>query len=278
MFVVEPKSADSLRHAPASPPTLLSVSVVVPMYNERECVESLMSSLDKLEHSLAKNYDFEFVLVDDGSSDETVALLKKATGGRPNCRIVEHGANRGIGAAIQTGIRAAVHEVVVSMDCDGSYHPALMAELIPLLTPGVDLVTASPYHPFGCVENVPMWRLRLSRLASQLYGLACWRRLTCYTSCFRVYRRSAVAPIELNNEGFVGVAELLCRVLQRGGQVVEHPALLRSRVAGQSKMRVVRASIGHLRLMSKITVRRLLGQSSPVSQSFSAEEPREFSY
>jgi dolichol-phosphate mannosyltransferase len=133
----------------------------------------------------------------------------------------------------------------------------VIGDLVARLQPGVDLVTASPYHRDGRVENVPHWRLALSRLASRLYGLACRHRLSCYTSCFRVYRRSAIAPIELENERFVGVAELLWKVLDRGGVVVEHPALLRSRVAGQSKMRIVRATLGHLRLIGKIAVTRL---------------------
>jgi len=234
----------------------IAVSVVVPLYNERECVDSLVASLAKVERELGSRYEFEFLLVDDGSSDGTVALLQAAIGDRDGYRLIEHGTNRGIAAAIGTGIRAASHEVVVSMDCDGSYDPLLMGELIPHLTPGVDLVTASPYHRAGGVENVPLWRLRLSRLASQLYGMACRHKLSCYTSCFRVYRRSAVIDIELENQRFVGVAELLCKVLQQGGIVVEHPALLRSRIAGHSKMRVVRASLGHLRLISKVLADR----------------------
>jgi dolichol-phosphate mannosyltransferase len=236
---------------------LRGVSVVVPMFNERECVASLIASLERVDALLGDDYEFEFVLVDDGSTDETVALLQAATAGLENYRIVQHGVNRGIAAAIQTGLRAARHETVVSIDCDGSYDPTLMGEMIPLLTPGVDLVTASPYHVDGAVENVPLWRLRLSRLASALYGVVCRHKLSCYTSCFRVHRRSTTADIELENLGFVGVAELLCKVLERRGVVVEHPAMLRIRTAGTSKMRVVRASMGHLRLMGGIAKRRL---------------------
>jgi glycosyltransferase involved in cell wall biosynthesis len=241
-------------NAPAA--STIAVSVVVPLFNERECVDSLVASLAKVERELGDRYDFEFLLVDDGSSDGTVALLQAAIGDRDGYRVIKHGTNRGIAAAIGTGIEAASHEVVVSMDCDGSYDPLLMGELIPLLAANVDLVTASPYHRAGGVENVPLWRLRLSRLASQLYGVACRHKLSCYTSCFRVYRRSAVIGVELENERFVGVAELLCKVLQQGSVVVEHPALLRSRVAGHSKMRVVRASLGHLRLISNVLVDR----------------------
>jgi glycosyltransferase involved in cell wall biosynthesis len=252
--------------------TQTPVSVVVPMFNERECVASLMASLAGVEVQLGDRYAFEFVLVDDGSRDETVALLNNAISGRPNYRLAEHSVNRGIGAAIGTGIAAASHEAVVSMDCDGSYDPLLMGELLPLLADGVDLVTASPYHRAGGVENVPLWRLRLSRLASQLYGLACRHKLSCYTSCFRVYRRSAVIDIQLENPGFVGVAELLCQVLQQGGVVVEHPAMLRSRVAGHSKMRVVRASLGHLRLIGRVIADRFRStESLPASAARSAD-------
>src|SRR5688500_14942133 len=192
----------------AARPALLGVSVVVPMFNERECIELLITSLARIEAALADCYDLEFLLVDDGSSDDTAALLQAAVAHRPNYRVIRHPQNRGIAAAIQTGILAASHEIVVSSDCDGSYDAMLIAEMIPRLQPGVDLVTASPYHPQGGVENVPQWRLALSRTASQLYALACRRRLSCYTSCFRVYRRSAVADIRLENERFVGVAEL----------------------------------------------------------------------
>src|SRR5262245_44060501 len=99
----------------------LRVSVVVPMFNERECVDQLCASLEKLERELAPQFEFEFVLVDDGSSDGTAELLESALVGRANYRIVRHGANRGIAAAIQTGLREAQHETVVSMDSDGSY-------------------------------------------------------------------------------------------------------------------------------------------------------------
>jgi dolichol-phosphate mannosyltransferase len=243
---------------PRADSKLVGVSVVVPLFNERECVELLVTALARIEASLADRYELEFLLIDDGSSDETADLLREATGNGLRWRVIEHGRNRGIAAAIQTGLHAASHDIVVSTDCDGSYDPMLIADMIPRLQPGVDVVTASPYHPQGRVENVPEWRLALSRLASRLYGLACRHKLSCYTSCFRVYRRSAVADIELENERFVGVAELLWKVLERGGRVVEHPALLRSRVAGQSKMRVMRATLGHLRLIAKIAIQRLM--------------------
>ena len=95
--------------------------------------------------------------------------LKKSFGNREGYQLLRHDINLGIAAAIMTGIRSASTEIVCSMDSDCSYDPLKLAELIPLLTTGVDLVTASPYHPAGGVKNVPAWRLKLSKGCAWLY-------------------------------------------------------------------------------------------------------------
>jgi dolichol-phosphate mannosyltransferase len=78
-----------------------------------------------------------------------------------------------------------------------------------------------------------------------------------WTSCVRVYRRAAVVDLPLANEGFLGTAELLVRVLRRGGRVVEHPCVLEARLIGYSKMRVLRTIGGHLRLLVDVVRRRV---------------------
>ena len=177
-------------------------------------------------------------------------------------RIIAHEQNRGIAAAIQTGIRAASYETVASIDADGSYDLGLLEEMIPLLTDDVDLVTASPYHPAGGVENVPAWRLWISQRASAIYRSLMLQKLHCCTSCFRVYRRSKVARLPLENEGFVGVAEMAWRIDRQGSKIVEHPAILRTRHAGHSKMKVIRATLRHLLLIGKIIFDRRMVRSN----------------
>jgi hypothetical protein len=165
-----------------------------------------------------------------------------------------------VAAAILSGIRAAGTEIVCSIDCDCTYDPHGLAAMIPRLADGVDLVTASPYHPKGRVLNVPAWRLSLSRGASFLYRLVLRQKLYTYTSCFRVYRRSAVAELALREEGFLGVAEILARLDLQGSVIVEHPATLEVRLLGQSKMKVLRSVAGHLRLLAQLAALRLSGQ------------------
>jgi dolichol-phosphate mannosyltransferase len=132
--------------------------------------------------------------------------------------------------------------------------------MIPLVEQGADLVTGSPYHPQGAVRGVPAWRLRLSKLASSLYRCVLRRKLFTYTSCFRVYRRAAVADLVLSNDGFVGVAELLWQLDRRQARIAEAPAELRARTWGQSKMRTVRVAWGHVRLIARAAVDRVFGR------------------
>lgn len=228
------------------------VTLVIPCYNEEFALPYLAKNLESLRRTLAGRYEVHYVFVDDHSSDETPAQLRALFGSDPEATIMRHPENLGVAAAIMTGIQAAKTEIVCSLDCDCTYDPAALAEMIPMLSDGVDMVTASPYHPQGKVENVPGWRLGLSKVASRLYGTVLRQRLSTYTSCFRVYRRSSVKDLRLQNGGFIGVAELLGLLDLAGGRVVEFPATLRVRLIGRSKMKVLRAIWGHVKLMMRL--------------------------
>jgi polysaccharide deacetylase family protein (PEP-CTERM system associated) len=239
------------------------VTVVIPCYNEQQTLPYLNNTLVSVERKLGVDYDLSFVMVDDGSKDATWAELQRLFGGRPNFNLVQHTRNQGVAAAILTGIRQAKTEIVCSMDADCTYDPHELANMIPLLTPGVDLVTASPYHPDGAVRNVPRWRLGLSKGASWLYRRVLHQKLGTYTSCFRVYRRQAVENLSVRETGFLGVAELLGILDLNGGKIVEHPAVLEVRMMGRSKMKTVRTIFGHLKLMARLFAMRLNGPALP---------------
>jgi glycosyltransferase involved in cell wall biosynthesis len=202
-------------------------------------------------------YDVSLLFVDDCSSDNTRESLNDMFGRWKNCRVVSHETNKGVAAAILTGIRSSNTDIVCSLDCDCTYDPHELCEMIPKLIPGVDLVTASPYHPLGQVRNVPSWRLGLSKTSSWLYSKVLRQKLFTYTSCFRVYRKSAVERLELNESGFLGIAEMVGRLDLNGARIVEHPATLEVRLFGHSKMKTLKTIVGHLGLLSKLLSIRL---------------------
>jgi polysaccharide deacetylase family protein (PEP-CTERM system associated) len=236
------------------------VSIIVPVYNEELALPYLANTLASVEGSFSTFYDLNFIFVDDGSSDGTWDKLNNIFGGRPNCLIVRHQQNQGVAAAILTGIQSAATDIVCSIDCDCTYDPHELERMIPLLVEGVDMVTASPYHPEGHVRNVPGWRLILSRGASFLYRHILKQNLHTYTSCFRVYRRSAFQSLELREKGFFGITELLALLIFSGSKIAEYPATLEVRMIGFSKMKTLKTVVGHLKLLGRFLKWRFLSQ------------------
>lgn len=235
------------------------ITVVIPCFNEERVLPYLANTLRKVFESLESLYDFRPIFVDDGSTDGTWKALHEIFGSLPHVRMLQHPRNLGVAQAILTGIQEAETDVVCSIDCDCTYDPHQLRELIPMLAGDVSMVTASPYHPSGRVHNVPGWRLFLSRSLSRLYHGVLDHKLYTYTSCFRVYRREDMRDIELSEGGFLGVAEMLCMLDLRGKRIVECPAVLEVRMLGRSKMKLIKVIAGHLRMLVRIAGSRLGG-------------------
>jgi polysaccharide deacetylase family protein (PEP-CTERM system associated) len=264
-LLLPPAPADEDGPDLPDPDDKVPVSIVIPCYNEELILPYLRNTLKRVQASLGTRYDLHFVFVDDGSRDGTWESLRRIFGDWPQATLLRHDRNRGVAAAILTGLRRADTDIVCSIDCDCTYDPHELARMIPLLEPGVDLVTASPYHPQGRVRNVPGWRLLLSRGASFLYRRVLRQKLSTYTSCFRVYRRDAVAGLEVWESGYLGIAEMLGRLDLQGARVVEHPATLEVRMLGCSKMKTLRTVAGHLKLLARLAWLRLLGGPRPAA-------------
>jgi hypothetical protein len=270
-LAVQTQPPPSAKPAPPPPTPIVPVSpmgderrlratIVIPCYNEELILPYLANTLRSVEEKLGDRYRLEFLFVDDKSSDDTYQALQRVFGERANYRIMRHSKNLGVAGAIGTGIAAAETEIVCSIDCDCTYDPHALGEMIPLLGPEVDMVTASPYHPLGSVRNLPAWRLSLSRTLSRMYRLFLRHKLYTYTSCFRVYRRDQVLQVAVRNTDFLGIAELLARLDLAGGGIAEFPATLQVRMLGRSKMRVLETILGHLRLLVRLAFVRVTGR------------------
>ena len=235
------------------------VTIVVPCYNEEKTIPYLANTLDSVADVLSQTYEPHFVLIDDKSTDSTWQTMQETFRDQTRFSLVQHEQNSGVSAAIMTGIKTADSEIVCSIDCDCSYDPHELRNMIPLMNDDVDLVTASPYHPQGRVRNVPKWRLSLSWTLSAMYRILLWRRMYTWTSCCRVYRKSVVGNMQVRNGGFLGTAELIAKLCLAGSKIVEHPATLQVRIFGESKMKTFRTIRGHLRLLTRVFWWRFTG-------------------
>lgn len=249
--LVSPETDPGIRPGPLPRPGLPRLALVIPLKDERDGLPSLLRELMAIRARFAELVDWHWILVDDGSSDGGSEWLQQELAGCAGVTLLRHAENRGIAAALRTGFAASDAEWLASIDADLSYDPLELLAMLPLLAEA-DVVTASPYHRLGGVKNVPPWRLLLSRGLSQLYRWLLRRDIATWTSCCRVYRAASVRGLPVTHPGFLGTAELLVRVLLRGGVVREHPCVLEARLFGLSKMKVLRTIRGHLHLLWQV--------------------------
>ena len=239
-----------------------AVTIIVPCFNAEFLLPRLVNTIQNVRAALADRYEVRAILVDDASTDGTWEVMSRMFAWDEGARCYHQPHYLGTAATILRGIRDAETDIVCSIDAECSYDPHQLAEMLPLLTEGVDVVTGSPYHPAGRVKNVPWWRQAFPRLGELLYRVAFRHQLHTYSSVFRVYRRSAVADMRIGEDGLVGVTEMLGRLEQAGARIVEHPATFESREP-RSRWKRLRAGVGHLGLMARLTGRRMTGWLRP---------------
>jgi dolichol-phosphate mannosyltransferase len=234
----------------------MSTTLLIPCYNEEAGIPQLCDRLRPLVQVLGGDGATEVLFVDDGSTDGTVEAINRGAIGLP-FRIVSHDHNRGLGAALRTGFAASMGEEVVTLDSDCTYDPGQAVELLRTLRQGFDVVTGSPYHPVGEVVGVEGWRLFLSKGLSRVYWLILPQRLYTYTSCFRAYRRGILPTLVMKDDGFLGVTQILVSAILGGFKVSEVPARLTRRKFGQSKIKIVRVVISHIRYIFYVIFLRM---------------------
>jgi dolichol-phosphate mannosyltransferase len=236
------------------------LSVVVPTYNERTRVAELVAAVFQVFRD--QQFDGELVIVDDNSPDGTGAIvdgLLPQYGGR--LQVVHRSGKLGLGTAVMAGFSVSRGDVVGVMDADFSHPPGELPRLYRALNEQrVDAVVGSRYIPGGGVENWPLLRRLMSRLACVLaWPLTPVRDAT---SGFFLARRVAVEGVTIGAGGFKICLELLMR--GRIESVAEVPYVFTDRAVGESKM-TVREALGYLTQLRALYALRARGPRRQVA-------------
>lgn len=243
------------------------VLVVLPAYNEAEALPPLLESIAATLE--AEGADYEIIVVDDGSADNTAMVASQASFSYP-VRVVRHERNSGLAAALRTGLETAVAaagptDVVITLDADNTQPPGLMPRMLAMIAEGRDVVIASRFQPGAQVVGVPLYRNLLSQASLVLFKLALpIRGVRDYTCGYRAYRVEPLADAMfdygdrfVSEQGFSCMVDVLLKLRGRGLVMGEAPMILRyDQKPGASKMRVLRTVWQTLSLI----VRRRMGR------------------
>lgn len=209
------------------------ISVILPVFEEMETVGVLIPAI--IDHLRAEGRPFEIVAVDDGSGDGTLDVLRQLRELNPDyLHIVRHMYNKGNGASLRTGIRAARGDIVVCMDADGQHSPEEISQLVSLIPP-YDLVIGARLEDY----KGSWYRAAANRFYN---ALASWLSRTSVldlTSGFRAMRRAVVLHfLPLFPAGFSAPSTTTLAFLKAGYNVAFVPVHVGRREAGKSKIRL----------------------------------------
>jgi glycosyltransferase involved in cell wall biosynthesis len=224
----------------------MDLSIVIPMFNEAENVEDTIGRVEEALASFEGTY--EIVTVNDGSSDNTLEILKKKALRDEKVRVISYSKNFGRGMALRTGFKESKGAIIVSIDADLSYDPRYIIDFVEVLKKEqeIDFIIASPYMPGGGVQNVPFFRLWISKIGNKILQFAISNRIYTSTGIFRAYRRKVLNSIELESDGKEIHLEIISKAIALGFRTKEIPAILKNRKKGKSKFKFRKTTISHL--------------------------------
>lgn len=200
------------------------LSVVVPVRNEQDNVESLISEINAALQSVIEH---EIIYVDDGSTDGTYAKLKTLQGQYPQLRVIHHAKSCGQSTAVRTGVKFAKYDWVATLDGDGQNNPADIPKLLAALKPGVEIVGGNRRQ-----SRRDTWIKRISSVIANTVRSNMLKDDTPDTGCgLKLFSRSAFLDLPYFDHMHRFLPALIKR---RGGKVVSVHVGHRNREHGKS--------------------------------------------
>ena len=224
------------------------VTVIVPVYNEKDSILTTVQGLNEVMASSGLKY--EILIINDGSTDGTEALLENNL--FPNTKVIHHTQNRGYGAALKTGIRNAQYECIAITDADGTYPNERIPDLVARLTEdSYDMMVGART---GNKVAIPLVRRPAKWAIGRLANLIAGEQIPDINSGFRVFRRQAVLHFfGILPDTFSFTTTITLAMLSNGYLIDYVPIDYHART-GRSKFRPIRDTWNLVKLILSIAL------------------------
>jgi len=216
---------------------MASISIVIPAYNEEDGIAEIVERVLKVQEGLAKVgvTEFELLVVDDGSRDNTAQITRKIAKDNPALRVISHPTNKGYGAALKTGFNAANGDLIGFLDADGTYPPEYFPQLCEAALNGADLVIGS--RMAGAESEMPMTRRVGNLFFANLLSIVGNQRVSDSASGMRVFKRDILEQVYPLPDGLNLTPVMSTRAVHEGVKMAEVPIPYSERM-GRSKLSV----------------------------------------
>ncbi|TFG12830.1 MAG: glycosyltransferase family 2 protein [Promethearchaeota archaeon] len=207
-------------------------SIIIPMYNEEHTIKEVIKSIPN-------HRKYKIFIVDDGSNDKSLQKLKDCY--NQNIEIVCHTKNLGYGAALITGFKHAMGDIILTLDCDGQHDPMEIEALIkPIIFNKADVTIGSRYLG-SCNYKVPLYT-RLGEFFIKIIMITIFhQKISNNQSGYRCFRREILNVIDNNlNSGMGFTTEFLFECAYHNLKIIEIPINLNSRKFGHSSVELVK--------------------------------------
>ncbi|TES90012.1 MAG: glycosyltransferase family 2 protein [Candidatus Cloacimonadota bacterium] len=190
----------------------MKLSVIIPVYNEINCIENVISRVKKVK------VEKEIIVVDDCSTDGTREILEKIEG----ITLLLHDRNRGKGAAVRTALKKVSGDIVIIQDADLEYPPEQYPEVIkPIVDGYADVVFGSRF--LGLHRVFYFWHYMGNRFLTILTNLLYDTILTDMETGVKAFRKEVFNSITIKSNGFDFEPEITAKVLKKGFRLYEMP-------------------------------------------------------
>jgi glycosyltransferase involved in cell wall biosynthesis len=247
------------------------LSIFFPAYNDSGTIASLVITARQTARKLTD--DFEILVVNDGSADQTLRIATELAETYPEVRVVNHVRNRGYGGALRSGFATASKTFIFYTDGDAQYDPSELEALWARMRDDVDLVNG-----YKISRSDPLHRIVIGRVYHHtvrlLFGLTV-RDVDCD---FRLMRRSIFDRVTLERNSGVICVEMMKKITDAGFRIAEVPVHHYHRAFGRSQFfnvrRLIRTAIDLGRLWLQLVVVRRHRRAAPVDPTVRLERDR----
>ena len=206
----------------------MNLSVIIPVYNEAKNINEILKRVQ------AQNLANEIVVVDDGSTDGTRAMLAEVHG-KNNVHVILHERNQGKGAAVVTGFKAAQGDILLIQDADLEYDPRDYPQILKPIEEGIaDVVYGSRF--LGGARRVAMfWHMLANKMLTAMTNILYDTILTDMETGYKAFRRNVIEGMTIHARRFDFEPEFTAKILKRRYRIFEVPITFNPRDYSEGK-------------------------------------------